>query len=106
MNAFSSVRLWRYLARWWNQKEPEAGPAAGVTFAAQGSSVKHLDIPLSKEPADTATALFTGILQEVEPDRAVVLLQAQPVRQSVCRQTGAGIHGIYHATFIPVPEHC
>ncbi|CAL8461716.1 g1247 [Coccomyxa elongata] len=40
--------------------------ATGVTFAAQGASVKHLGIPLSKESADAATALSTAILQKVE----------------------------------------
>ncbi|CAL8468448.1 g7988 [Coccomyxa elongata] len=44
------------------------GPDAAtrVTLAAQGASVKTLGIPLSKEPADAATALFRAILQKVE----------------------------------------
>ena len=84
-----------------------AGPdaATGVTFAEQGASVKLLGIPLSKEPAEAATALYTAI-QKVELQIArwsgftlSLLGRAYVAKQDLAYMV------IYHATFIPVPEH-
>ncbi|CAL8463344.1 g2878 [Coccomyxa elongata] len=59
-----------------------AGPdaATGVTFAAQGASVKHLGFPLSKEPADRHSPLHSLSAEDGAADRALVRLQAQPAR--------------------------
>ncbi|CAL8467796.1 g7339 [Coccomyxa elongata] len=85
-----------------------SGPdaATGVIFAAQGASVKHLGIPLSNEPADAATALFTAILPKVEARiarwsgfRLSLLGRAYVAKQVLASMV------TYHATFIPVPEH-
>ncbi|CAL8464454.1 g3989 [Coccomyxa elongata] len=73
---------------------------------AQEASVKHLGIPLSKEPADAATALFTAIVQEVDLQiaqwscfRLSLLGRAYVAKQMLASRV------IYHATFIPVPGH-
>ncbi len=78
----------------------------GVTFAAQGASVKHLGICLSKEPTDAATALFTAILQEVELQIALWSSFRSGFIGTTCvaKQMLASMV-TYHATFIPVPEH-
>ncbi|CAL8470818.1 g10360 [Coccomyxa elongata] len=79
---------------------------ARSTTDAQGASVKHLGIPLSNEPADAATALFTAILQKVEARiarwsgfRLSLLGRAYVAKQVLASMV------TYHATFIPVPEH-
>ena len=85
-----------------------AGPdaATGVTFAEQGESVKHLGIPLTKDPAAAATALYTAIVQKVELRiarwsgfRLSMLGRAYVAKQVLASMV------VYHATFIPVPEH-
>ncbi|CAL8467200.1 g6736 [Coccomyxa elongata] len=44
--------------------DPDA--ATGVTFVAQDASVKHLGIPLSRQPQVAATAFYAAILRKVE----------------------------------------
>ena len=52
------------LGRFSHLEGPDA--ATGVHFVAQGASVKHLGVPLSRQPEIAATALYTAILKKVE----------------------------------------
>ncbi|BDA40482.1 hypothetical protein COCOBI_01-1350 [Coccomyxa sp. Obi] len=78
--------------------------ATGVTFVAQDASVKHLGVPLSRQPEAAATALYSAILRKVEVRIArwsgfgLSLLG----RAYVAKQLLASMV-TYHATFIPVP---
>ncbi|BDA51426.1 probable LINE-1 retrotransposable element ORF2 protein [Coccomyxa sp. Obi] len=79
--------------------------ATGVTFVAQDASVKHLGVPLSRQPEAAATALYSVILRKVEIRIArwsgfsLSLLG----RAYVAKQLLASMV-TYHATFIPVPS--
>ncbi|BDA47893.1 probable LINE-1 retrotransposable element ORF2 protein at N-terminal half [Coccomyxa sp. Obi] len=79
--------------------------ATGVTFAAQDASVKHLGVPLSRQPEIAATALYTAILKKVESKiarwsgfRLSLLGRAYVAKQLLASMV------TYHATFIPVPS--
>ena len=80
-------------------------PVTGVTFAAPGSSVKHLGIPLSNQPAAAATALHTAIVTKVEA--RIARWSGFPLstlgRVYVAKQVLASMV-TYHATFVPVPQ--
>ena len=45
---------------------PSRAEMRALTFAAQDASVKHLGVPLSRQPDIAATALYTAILEKVE----------------------------------------
>ncbi|CAL8465738.1 g5274 [Coccomyxa elongata] len=71
-----------------------------------GGEREALGTPLSNEPADAATALFTAILQKMEARiarwsgfRLSLLGRAYVAKQVLASMV------TYHATFIPVPEH-
>ena len=68
--------------------------------------MKHLGIPLSKEPAEAATALYTAIVQKMELRiarwsgfRLSLLGRAYVAKLMLASMV------VYHVTFIPIPEH-
>ncbi|BDA47098.1 Transposon TX1 uncharacterized 149 kDa protein [Coccomyxa sp. Obi] len=79
--------------------------ATGITFEAQDASVKHLGVPLSRQPEAVATALYSAILRKVEIRiarwsgfRLSLLGRAYVAKQLLASMV------TYHATFIPVPN--
>ncbi|BDA51424.1 hypothetical protein COCOBI_18-3020 [Coccomyxa sp. Obi] len=85
--------------------------ATGVTFVAQDASVKHLGVPLSRQPEAAATALYSVILRKVEVriarwsgfrltllGRSYVFFFGYVAKQLLASMV------TYHATFIPVPS--
>ncbi|BDA44222.1 hypothetical protein COCOBI_05-4060 [Coccomyxa sp. Obi] len=72
---------------------------------AQDASVKHLGVPLSRQPEAAATALYSAILRKVEVRiarwsgfRLSLLGRAYVAKQLLASMV------TYHATFIPVPS--
>ena len=86
-----------------------AGPdaATAVSFAAQGVSVKHLSIHSSVQEARRRrhSPFHSHSAEGGAADRVLVRRQGQPSRQSVCRQTGAGILGDLPCQLHPSAGH-
>ena len=76
--------------------------ATRVTYAAQGPSVKHLSV-LPRSPPTPQQPSLQPFAKGGAADRALVRLQAQPARQSVCAKQVLASMVIFYATFIPVP---
>lgn len=80
-------------------------PITGITFAAPGTSIRHLGIPLQRDAAAAATQLYTRILQQLTARTArwsgfhLSLLG----RSYVAKQVLVSMF-TFHATFIPVPQ--